>query len=99
MQLCDNVRAVAASLCSSLAGAPVVSQQACYLPMPPDGLPVVGQVPGLGGVFLATGHSCWGILNGPATGLVISELILDGEVACLPREGTEMLSPARLVPF
>jgi glycine/D-amino acid oxidase-like deaminating enzyme len=28
--------------------------------------------------MLATGHSVWGILNAPATGEVMSELILDG---------------------
>ena len=99
-QLCENVRAVAASLSSSLASAAVEVQQACYLPMPPDGLPLVGQVPGLAGVYVATGHSCWGILNGPATGMVVAELIVDnGVVSCLPPEGVEMLSPARLVPW
>lgn len=27
----------------------------------------------------AAGHSCWGILNGPATGLVMAELIAEGK--------------------
>lgn len=73
--------------------------QACYLPTTPDGLPLIGEVPGLSGVFLATGHSCWGILNGPATGLMVSEMILDGKVLCLPSEGVDILSPARLASF
>jgi hypothetical protein len=35
------------------------------------------------GCYCATGHSCWGILNGPATGKALAELITDGEVSCL----------------
>ena len=96
MQLCDNIRAVAASLSSTLATFEVEAQQACYLPLPPDGLPIIGGVPGLPGVFVASGHSCWGILNGPATGLVVSEMIVDGKVSSL--QGCEVLNPARLVP-
>ena len=53
----------------------------------------------MAGVYLGTGHSCWGILNGPATGLMLAEMILDGKVSCLPPEGTEVLGPARLAPL
>jgi len=63
---------------SELGGAPVVAEQACHLPCSPDGLPVIGAVAGVAGAYVATGHSCWGILNAPATGLGLSELILDG---------------------
>eukprot|EP00898_Chlorokybus_atmophyticus_P009113 jgi/Chlat1/9202/Chrsp97S08471 len=31
------------------------------------------------GVYVGTGHSCWGILNGPATGKSLAELIVDGK--------------------
>ncbi len=55
------------------------AQQACYLPCAPDSLPVIGPVPGAAGVLLATGHTCWGILNAPATGLVMAEMILEGK--------------------
>ena len=30
------------------------------------------------GVYVATGHTCWGILNGPATGQGMAELMLNG---------------------
>jgi len=30
------------------------------------------------GVFVATGHGPWGILNAPATGLAMAELVADG---------------------
>ena len=31
------------------------------------------------GLILGSGHSCWGIQNGPATGKLISEIVLDGK--------------------
>ena len=43
----------------------------------PDGLPLIGRVPGVAGAY-ATGHSVWGILNAPATGEAMAELIVDG---------------------
>jgi glycine/D-amino acid oxidase-like deaminating enzyme len=42
-----------------------------------DGLPLIGSV--APGAYVATGHSVWGILNAPATGEAMAELILDGE--------------------
>jgi len=50
---------------------------ACFRPVAADGLPVIGPVTGLQGAWIATGHGPWGILNAPATGLVMSELICD----------------------
>ena len=43
-----------------------------------DGLPLIGPVPGISGAYVATGHSVWGMLNAPATGEAMAELILDG---------------------
>ncbi|KAL6858669.1 hypothetical protein ACP4OV_017671 [Aristida adscensionis] len=60
-------------------GAAVVAEQACYLPCTADGLPVIGEMPGVKGCYVATGHDCWGILNAPATGAALAELILDGK--------------------
>eukprot|EP00878_Enallax_costatus_P027212 GHUV01029275.1.p1 GENE.GHUV01029275.1~~GHUV01029275.1.p1 ORF type:complete len:415 (+),score=118.30 GHUV01029275.1:255-1499(+) len=93
-QLCSNLKGVAASLSSQLASAPVEAQQACYLPLSEDGLPVIGKLPGVEGAYVATGHSCWGILNGPATGQAIAELIVCDRAKSV--DITE-LDPARLV--
>ena len=41
-------------------------------------MPLIGQVPGVEGAFVATGHSVWGILNGPATGEAMTQLMVDG---------------------
>jgi glycine/D-amino acid oxidase-like deaminating enzyme len=61
-----------------LATAKIVARQACFRPIARDGLPLIGGVPGVEGAYIATGHSVWGILNAPATGEAIAELILDG---------------------
>ena len=59
------------------AGAQVVEKQACYLPISNrTGNPVLG---GKDGVYIAAGHSCWGITNSPGTGKVMAELILQGK--------------------
>ena len=35
-------------------------------------------MPGLAGAFVATGHDLWGMLNAPATGRGLAELLVDG---------------------
>jgi glycine/D-amino acid oxidase-like deaminating enzyme len=59
----------------------IIARQACYRPPTQDGLPLIGKVPSVEGAYVATGHNVWGILNAPATGEALSELIADG-VAC-----------------
>ena len=70
------------ALCSRLSPAltpsRVIARQACFRPVTQDGLPMIGEVPGAAGAYVATGHSVWGILNAPATGEAIAELITDG---------------------
>ncbi|MCO5581924.1 hypothetical protein L7F22_035813 [Adiantum nelumboides] len=70
---------VASNVSSYLQEAEVVAEQACFLPCSEDGLPLIGQIPGVKGLFVATGHSCWGILSAPATGASLAELIADGK--------------------
>ncbi len=48
-------------------------------PLTQDHLPVLGKVPGLNGVFLATGHGSTGLTLGPFSGKVIADCVLDGE--------------------
>jgi glycine/D-amino acid oxidase-like deaminating enzyme len=56
----------------------MVTRSSCYRPLTVDGVPLIGPVPEVPGAYLATAHASWGILNGPATGRMISEMILDG---------------------
>lgn len=49
----------------------------------PDAHPVIGHVPELGGYYLITGFSGHGFMHGPAAGLLLSEIILDGQATTL----------------
>jgi len=69
----------------SLTEAEVVLQTVCLRPVPADGLPVIGKVPGWDGVYLASGHWTKGILLSPVTALMITQLILTG-AASIPTE-------------
>ena len=75
---CEKLREITIGLVPALAGAEVIAEQACYRPVTEDGLPVVGAIPGIEAAYVATGHSVWGMLNAPATGEAISELVLEG---------------------
>lgn len=46
--------------------------------MSPDARPLLGAVPGVGGLYLAAGFSGMGFKISPAVGLVMAELLLDG---------------------
>jgi glycine/D-amino acid oxidase-like deaminating enzyme len=89
------LRALARRLAPGLGGAEVLAVQACYRPIARDGLPVMGRIPGVGNAYIATGHSVWGILNAPASGEAMAELIVDGGTALDLRP----FDPARLPPL
>jgi glycine/D-amino acid oxidase-like deaminating enzyme len=74
-----RLEAMCRSISSALAESPVVARQACFRPVTEDGLPLIGAVPDVAGAYVATGHSVWGMLNAPATGEAMAELILDGQ--------------------
>jgi glycine/D-amino acid oxidase-like deaminating enzyme len=57
----------------------IIARQACFRPVTEDGLPLIGKVARSQGLFIATGHNVWGILNAPATGEALAELIADGD--------------------
>ena len=46
-------------------------------PATPDGLPLIGALPGLDGVFLATGHGMLGVTLAPATAALLAPLVLE----------------------
>jgi len=85
-------RAVSSHLAEGEAG--VKAEQACFLPCTEDEVPMIGELPGLEGCYVATGHSCWGILNGPATGAAVAELVLEGRAQTVD---LTRFSPARFV--
>jgi glycine/D-amino acid oxidase-like deaminating enzyme len=80
----------------ALASAKILAGQACYRPITRDGLPLIGRVPGVAGAYIATGHSVWGILNAPATGQAMAELIADGAARAID---LSPFDPGRLPPL
>ncbi len=90
----DRLKALCARISPILAPSRVLSSQACFRPVTQDGLPLIGAIPGAPGAYVATGHSVWGILNAPATGEAIAELILDGATRAVD---ISSFDPARIV--
>jgi glycine/D-amino acid oxidase-like deaminating enzyme len=80
----------------ALAPGKILARQACYRPITRDGLPLIGRVPGAEGAYIATGHSVWGILNAPATGEAMAELIADGTAHAID---LSPFDPSRLPPL
>jgi len=80
---CAVLARAAGRVSTALAGARIDRRQACYRPVTDDNLPLIGRVPRLAGAYVATGHGPWGILNAPATGLALAELIVDGAASSL----------------
>ncbi|HET6521613.1 MAG TPA: FAD-dependent oxidoreductase [Geminicoccaceae bacterium] len=93
---CERLRAMTASFAPALREAEVVAAQACHRPVTADGLPLIGRVPGVDGAYVATGHSVWGMLNAPATGEALAELIVDGGAGTVDLAAFD---PARLPPL
>jgi len=57
----------------------IARRWAGYIDAAPDLVPVLGEVPRLGGFVLATGFSGHGFAMGPIAGRLVSEVILDGK--------------------
>jgi glycine/D-amino acid oxidase-like deaminating enzyme len=90
---CAALARAAGRVSTALAAAAIVRRQACYRPVTDDGLPLIGRVPGVAGAYVATGHGPWGILNAPATGLALAELITEGSTTSVD---LRPFDPARL---
>jgi glycine/D-amino acid oxidase-like deaminating enzyme len=92
----ERLRALCEQLSPVFSPNRIIAKQACFRPITRDFVPLIGRVPRTDGAYVATGHNVWGILNAPATGEAMSELIVDGKahtVDLMP------FDPARLRPF
>ena len=92
----DRLRAMIGRFWPGLGEAEVLTAQACYRPIAGAGLPWIGRAPGVDGAYVATGHGVWGILNGPATGEAMAELITTGATTTVD---LRPFDPARLEPL
>ncbi|KAL8240628.1 hypothetical protein R6Q59_013983 [Mikania micrantha] len=72
----------------------VKSEEAGLMPCTDDELPIMGEVPGMKRCYVASGHGYWGILFGPASGVAMAELVLDGHATIVD---LDCFSPARFV--
>ncbi len=78
-QVLDATLATVRRRFPQLAGVEVAERWAGVIETTPDALPVMCGVEGIEGYYIATGFSGHGFGMGPATGLLMSELILDGK--------------------
>jgi glycine/D-amino acid oxidase-like deaminating enzyme len=67
-------------------------KQACYLPSTADGIPMMGKVNDRPNTYVAAGHTCWGILMGPASGEAMAHEIAMGKS---PHVNLRLFSPER----
>lgn len=76
---CQDIFNQVGSVSDELRDGQVCARQACYLPTVSAirGGPLVGHS-GTKGLYVAAGHTCWGIQNAPGTGKVMSEFVFDG---------------------
>jgi glycine oxidase len=72
----DEIGTALLKMLPAMADAQVAYQTACLRPVASDGLLVLGRVPGLDQVYVATGGARKGILYGPAVGHAIADLVL-----------------------
>jgi len=89
----DSIISSLLTMVPSLDEAEVVLQTACLRPLPADGLPIIGKVPGWDGIYLATGHWANGILLSPITARIITDLVVKGHTS-IP---IEPFAPGRFV--
>ncbi|KIJ16452.1 D-amino-acid dehydrogenase [Paxillus involutus ATCC 200175] len=79
---CQSIWEHVASISTKFKEGTIEKRQACCLPIVSvGGEPIIGEARKIArGVYIATGHTCWGICNAPGTGKVIAELILNGKM-------------------
>jgi len=92
----ERLERMCSAMAPLLASAKILARQACYRPVTRDGLPLIGRIPGVEGAYVATGHSVWGILNAPATGEAMADLVADGAAHSVD---LSPFDPGRIPPF
>jgi len=92
----DGLEAISRRLSPLFRPEKIIAKQACYRPITEDGLPLIGRAPQDERLYVATGHSVWGILNAPATGEALAELIVEGATRNVD---LAPFDPARLKPL
>ncbi|SFM95220.1 NAD(P)/FAD-dependent oxidoreductase [Dokdonella immobilis] len=74
----DALRRAATEYLHDPEGAEVREEWYGWRPMTPDDLPIIGSVPGIDNLCLASGHGMLGVTMSALTGVLVSELLGDG---------------------
>jgi glycine oxidase len=74
-----ELREVAAEIATEFRTMPITDHWAGLRPFAGDGLPVLGNIPGIGDLYVATAHYRNGILLAPLTAELIARTVLCGE--------------------
>ncbi|MCY4529172.1 MAG: FAD-dependent oxidoreductase, partial [Chloroflexi bacterium] len=72
-----------------------VGARAGIRPCSPDGMPILGPVPGWEGLSVASGHDHVGIILSPATGVDMADYIASGDASGLDFFSIERFSDGR----
>jgi glycine/D-amino acid oxidase-like deaminating enzyme len=90
-EMCEEVRRRAIGVLPALADTPIQTALIAGRPIPGDGFTVIGQAPGVDGLYLICTHS--GVTMGPFLGRLAAREIVMGEID--PRVAT--FRPERLL--
>lgn len=74
-----DLEAAARAIVPALAGCPVEHHWAGLRPGSPDGVPYIGPVPGVEGLYVNAGHYRNGVVLGPAAARLLADLVLARE--------------------
>ena len=88
---CDAIAAEVGAISAELRDGEITHKQACYLPNVSSSKasgPLIG-LTGIEGLVMAAGHTCWGIQNGPGTGLLVSEFVFEGQARSAKVKGLD----------
>jgi glycine/D-amino acid oxidase-like deaminating enzyme len=72
-----DLRARGARFVPALADVELGRLRRCARPLSPDGRPLLGPVPGIEGLHVASGHGPWGVTLGPASAELVAAAVLD----------------------
>lgn len=76
----NEVLSEALRVAPGLAPARIIEIRVGLRPLTADRLPILGPIPGIDNIFLATGHGPTGLQLGPYSGKIIADLIVDNQV-------------------
>jgi glycine/D-amino acid oxidase-like deaminating enzyme len=78
------LRRVGSRYIPAVADAPLIGLRSCARPVSLDGRPLVGDVPGVDGLWMIAGHGPWGISTGPGSARLLADRILGRPGGAIP---------------